>query len=234
MFTLIGEKILALARRLYPTGRVWWLSEGDFLSLHRALILSLQQVYADAMATLFTILPDNANFDETDALIWEQRLGLKIDSTVDLEDRKAAIMRKLQQPGRNPAKQHFEYIQSQLQAANFDVYIYENRFPAYPTGWETMTIQEFANLPDNQHGDFQHGDRQHGFQFSDVVVNHLEQELDSQFDIGANLRSTFFVGGPYPGSYAEVPLNRKDELRKLLLEFKPVQTVGYLLIDYTS
>lgn len=230
----IGDKILELQKRLFPTGRAWRLAEGDFLSLIRVFTLSLETAYEDAVAIYSSLLPDNDLFSEDDATDWERRLGMKNNSSALLVDRMAAILRKLRQPGPNPAQQHFEYIQFQLQLANFDIYIYENRFPAYPTGWETMTIQEFANLPDNQHGDFQHGDIQHGFEFSDVVVNHLEQELDSAFDIGSNLRSTFFIGGPYPGAYAEVPLVRKDELRHLLLQLKPAQMVGYLLIDYTS
>lgn len=232
--SVISEKILSVAKKLYPTGRAWKLSNGgDFETLHIALGISESQAYSDATAILHSLLPDNSSFTEDDATDWERRLGLKQNPNNTLASRKAAILRKLKHPGLNPAKQHFEYLQSQLQAADFDLYVYENRFDDYPNGYITQTIQEFANLPDNQHGDHQHGDIQHGFEFYDFVVNHLDPYLDALFDPGANLRSTFFIGGSTPGSYGSVPETRKEELRHLILNLKPVQTLAYLLITYT-
>ena len=48
--------------------------------------------------------------------------------TTSLAVRKAAIARKLGQPGRVKARQSYLYLQKQLQDAGFDVYVYENRF----------------------------------------------------------------------------------------------------------
>ena len=232
--SIIQDKILALTKQLQPTGRAFKLApSGDFEKLYSALGVSEESSYNSAVSILDSILPDNANFTTDDATDWERRLGLLTNSATPLANRKAAILRKLKNPGLNPARQHYQYLEAQLQKAEFDLYVYENRFPVYPSGWTTQTIQQFANLPDNQHGDHQHGDIQHGFEFYDYVANHLDENLDASFVIGSNLRSTFFIGGPTAGSFANVLTSRKEELRHLILQLKPVQTVAYLLINYT-
>lgn len=230
----IGDKILKLTRQLYPTGRAWKMPfDGFFESLHKALAVSEENAYNDAVSIMYSILPDNPNFTSDDATDWERRLGMETNLATPLSLRMLAIKRKMQSPGINPARENYLNIQYQLQLGGFDIYVYENRFPVYPYGYTTQTIQQFANLYDNQHGDHQHGDIQHGFQFGDVVVNSMDQTIDSSFVISTDLRSTFFIGGPTAGSYANVPLTRKQELRHLILQLKPAHTVAYLLINYT-
>src|SRR5690606_15605274 len=122
----------------------------------------------------------------------------------------------------------------QLRAAGFDVYLHENRFAVYPDGFETQN--PFDNWPtgwiNNQLGDFQFGDAQLGSIYPDVVVNHLEVERDQLFNIGSNFRSTFFVAGENVGDYANVDENRRIEFRQLILKLKPVQTYGFLFVNY--
>jgi len=229
----IEAKILKLNTQLFPTGRAFKLPPGDLKNLLIALAQSETETYNDLVSIRDSLLPDNDNFSTDDATDWERRLGLPTNESLSLTTRKNAILRKLKDPGLNPAKQHYAYIQTQLQNAGFDVYVYENRFPDYPTGYITQTPSEFTGALGVQHGDFQHGDEQHGEPTFEFVANHVDQELDSNFVVPTNLKATFFIGGDPQGSYASVPTSRKDEFRHLILQLKPVQTIAYLIINYT-
>lgn len=236
------DKLDALTRQLYPTGRAFKMPKNGWLeSLHRGLALSENKAYNDALAILNSILPDNEYFTEEDAGDWERRLGM-IDSTgVPLATRKLAIKRKMNFPGSIKARQHYLYIQGQLRAAGFDVYVYENRFDDGMGGYVTkspVAIGGYGGIAATQHKTtIEHGQRQHGGSWGNFVVNNIEQADDLSFNVGSNLRSTFFIGGPalesYPGTYAYVPTMRKAEFRQLILKLKPVQTLAYLFIVYT-
>jgi uncharacterized protein YmfQ (DUF2313 family) len=229
------DKIIVLTKQLYPTGRAFRVAVDSYkLRLHKALAISEAQAYTDALSTLNSALPDNDDFTEEDASAWEHRLGLITNELVSLANRKAAIIRKMNHPGTVPARQHYLYLESQLQAAGFDVYVHENRFHLGGGVYETRTPDDVTGSSANivQHNDIQHGDAQHGTGIWNVIVNNLDEELDSTFNVGSNLRSTFFIGGPYVGDYADVDENRKLEFRQLILKIKPVQTAGYLFINY--
>lgn len=229
------EKIIALTRQLYPTGRAFKMPKDSvFERLHNALAISENQAYQDAVSTLNSSLPDNDDFDADDATAWERRLGLITSEGVLLSDRKLAISRKLSFPGNSNARSHYLYLERNLQAAGFDVYVYENRFPVYPDTYETMAPDELdvSGLSDFQHGDFQHGDQQHGSYWDNIVANNIDEDVDKYFDIGENLRSTFFIGGATVGTFASVDENRKNEFRQLILRLKPTQTIAFLFINY--
>lgn len=233
----LNDKILSLTRQLYPTGRAWKMPfDGVLEGLHKALSISEENAYNDAVSILYSILPDNDNFTIYDATDWEKRLGLITNPLTSLADRKLAIIRKLNQPGAAKAKSNWRYLQEQLQAAGFDVYVYENRFNDYPDGYITKTPFQFSGssgfFTGNQHGDYQHGDIQHGGRFKGFVANDIDETIDLKFIINPNLRSTFFIGGSTAGSFASVDVNRKNEFRQLILKLKPTQTVGFLLINY--
>lgn len=235
--SLISDNLKKLTQQLYPTGRAWKMPlQGVLDKLHTALSISEEQAYNDAVAIKFSILPDNANFTIDDARQWEVRLGLVSNESLDLETRKGNILRKYNQPGSVKARSNWRYLEKQLRAAGFDVYVYENRFPDYPNGYITMTPFELTGdssfVTSVQHGDFQHGDYQHGGIYTKFVANHIDEARDWQFDI-TNLRQTFFVGGTYAGDFASVPASRKDEFRQLILTIKPVHTIGFLLITYS-
>lgn len=231
-------KIKTLTNQLFPTGRAFWIKAGgDKEKLLNALAESEARAYADAMSLFDSILPDNNNFTEDDAAMWEKRLGLITNPLVSLEDRKDAIRRKMNHPGTIRARQNWRYLEGQLQAAGFDVYVHENRFSDGLGGYVTKTPTVFSLLPYPiryfMHSSFlQHGQVQHGGTYGNKVVNNIEESLDNAFSTGSNLRSTFFVGGQTPGSWATVDAQRKDEFRQLILKIKPVQTVGFLLINF--
>lgn len=222
--------------QLLPSGRAWKVPvSGWFETLIRAISIRFDIAYKDGLSVLNSVLPDNANFTIQDAEDWERRLGM-IPSTAPLADRMEAIKRKMQHPGEIKARQHYLYVEGQLQAAGFNVYVHENRFDDGMGGFETQTPAEVAGsggLFYNQHGQFQHGQRQHGGGWGDKIVNSLNPDIDYNFNVGGNLRSTFFIGGMYPvGSYANIPANRRTEFRQLVLRLKPCQTVAYCFINY--
>ena len=208
--------------------------DGFFEKMHVGLILSEVRAYEDGLSVLDSALPDNDNFTEEDATQWERRLGLISNSSVSLANRKLAITQKMAHPGDIYGRQHYLFLERELQAAGFDVYVYENRFPAYPDGYETQTPEEVTgnSFTASQHGDFQHGDLQHGGSVYPLIANSIDSSIDSSFNLGANLRATFFIGGPTVGSYADVDSERELEFRQLILRVKPTHMIGILLINY--
>lgn len=232
---LIIDQIRALALQLLPTGRAFKAPEGGWLrTLLDTLAIGEARAYNDALAVLNAILPDNANFTVDDASDWEKRLGM-VASTAPLATRKLAIARKMSFPGTIKARAHYLYIEGQLRAAGFDVYLHENRFPDGLGGFDTqspVTVFGGSGLLNNQHGQFNHGQRNHGGLWGDIIANHIDLQRDLTFNVGANLRATFFICGQTLGTPAYVPANRRDEFRELILKLKPVQNVGYLFIIY--
>lgn len=235
----IGDQILLLSKQLYPTGRAFKLFDQSVHErLHKALAKSEERAYNAATSILYSILPDNDNFTSDDATDWERRLGLITNLSISLSNRKAAIRRKLSQPGNAPAKSNWRYLQEQLQAAGFDVYVYENRFQDYPgEDYFTKTPGQISGnsgyFITNRHGMFQHGQVQHGGHYTGFCANYIDELQDYKFVISPNLRSTFFIGGSILGNSANIPSARHDEFRQLILTLKPVQTVAFLFINYT-
>lgn len=229
------EKIIKLTRQLYPTGRAFRMEYDSYrFKLHRALAISEAEAFNTAAGILNSILPDNPFFTADDASDWEIRLSLPTNLSLSLDDRKAAILRKMQQPGINPAKSTAYYLETQLQAAGFNVYVYENLYPVYPSGWDhynpaTLNSNIFTAL---QQGVAQQGQFQQGGFINQAVVNSIDNESDIGFDVGTSLRSTFFIGGPTLGSYANVPSLRETEFRQLILQIKRTHNIAYLFINY--
>lgn len=235
------DEILKLTKSLYPDGRVFEFHDANDMDLlHRALARGEARAWDDALDILNSILPDNDNFTAADATDWERRLGIASGGdSVPLADRKLAIIRKMNHPGTIKARQNYRYLQGQLQAAGFNVTVYENRFDDGGGGYITKTPSEIlgdatvlANL-----GTFNLGEANLAGTWSDqgvtVVANHIEEALDADFDIGDNYRSTFYIAGDTVDAFADVDADRKDEFRQLILLTKPVQTVAFLFINYT-
>lgn len=229
------DRIIKLTDQLYPSGRAFKLfKDSELTKLHEALGLSEERAYNDSLAILDAILPDNVNFTIEDTRDWERRLGLITNEDVLLVDRNLAILRKMNHPGTIPARQHFLYLEGQLQAAGFNVFVFENKFPDGGGGIETRTpgVVSGASGTLIQHGPVNHGSVQHGKSVFDKVVNSINPDIDKNFDIGANLKSTFFIGDDPVGDFADVDAERESEFRQLILKIKPAQTVGFLFINY--
>lgn len=226
------QNIINLTKQLYPTGRAWWLNINNFFyKLHEGLSLSENRAYQSAVNLLYKTLPDNDVFSEEDATNWERALGLIIDPALTLEERKIIIERQIQFPGDTLARQHYLYVQGELQKVGFNVYVIENRIPL---GGGVYTI--FNPVP-AIYGEFNYGQATYGgagIGSYTKIANYIDETKDDVFNFGTddNLRASFFVGGSNLGDRANVDLSRKKEFRELLLKLKPAQTAGFLLIDY--
>jgi len=211
---------------------------GYLWRLHRALNKSFERLWADAKSISYSMLPDNPFFTMDDAVAWYRRLGLYNSGSVSLTDMKAAIRQKLSFPVTPLNAQHYTYIEAQLQAAGFDVYVYENRFYVSST-WVTETPSEILGTDEGNAylNEFSLGDTDlnHEWDFDNVtlIANYLEESKDAHFAIAPNYRSTFFVASATIDTFASAPLARKQEFRQLLMKLKQQTAIGFLFINYT-
>lgn len=231
------NRFMALTRQLFPRGRVFNIPFGSRMErMLRGLSRAETDAWADAVSVLDSALPDNDNFTAQDATDWEQRLGLIAITDLSLTARKARIIRKMNHPGTIPARQNYRYMEAQLQAAGFDVYVFENKFDDGGGGFETRSPGEVSGSAGTYvgHGSFNHGGTNHGNFYGQKVAINLDEQKDVTFNAGSRLRRTFFVGGTPVGQFADVPLARRQEFRELIFKIKPVQTVAWLFINYTE
>lgn len=233
---IVVDDILYLIKMFHPTGRAFKIPVGSNMEkLHRGLSQSGKRAWNDGLSILDSIIPDNDNFTTDDATQWERRLGLITNPVVPLADRKLAIIRKMNHPGTIPARSTATFLEKQLRDAGFDVYVYENRFSDGMGGYDTQNPLDLTGGVGGispQYGDFQYGDQQYGTYYGNLVVNSIDEVQDSMFDVGGNLRATFFVGGTPLGTFADVDEERKMEFRQLILRSKQTQMVGYLFVNY--
>jgi hypothetical protein len=232
----MSNKFVKISKQLYPTGRAFRIAEGSELEkLHEALAESESRLDSDSLSILDSVLPDNDNFTELDAELWEGRLGLITNPDVSLEDRKLAIIRKMNHPGDIPARQSWDYLQDRLRSAGFDVYVHENLdlvAPSELVGSDVTGVAVHSSNVEHAATGVYHGGSDSGSVFNNCIANSIYEEKDAFFDIGSNLRSTFYIGGENLGDFATVSGSRKLEFRQLILRIKPVQAVGFLFINY--
>jgi uncharacterized protein YmfQ (DUF2313 family) len=171
---------------------------------------------------LNAVLPDNDNFSATDAANWEKALGLISNSATLLDTRKEAIKRKIQHPGTVKARQHYLYIESQLQAAGFDVFVTENRtFIELVSCICGIVLCGQTTVGNTGANDYE------------VIANSINDEV---FNLGTSdkLPFTFFITGATLFTVADIFLTRKQEFRELVLKLKPAQTVAIVFVNYVS
>lgn len=234
--------LLTLTKQLYPTdGRAWKMPpDTDFEKLHKALNKSYARAYNDAKSILYDIIPDNDNFTAYDATQWERRLAIIGNEDIPIADRKLAILQKMGYPGIEEApRQAASFLQTQLRAAGYDVYVYENRFyEGSPAAWITKTPEEILGIPVGLaiYGSIEYGEAEYGASWADdgitIVANYLEESKDATFAIGSNYRSTFYIAGATITTFADVDINRKLQFRQMINQYKPAQTVGILFVNY--
>jgi hypothetical protein len=226
------EHIRKLSRDLYPGGRAFKMPiDGILDQLHEALAESEGQAFNDALAIMDSLFADNPNFTTGDAEIWEGRLGLISNPLTPLVDRMAAINQKLNYPGTTAPRQHFQFIEDELNAAGFAVKVYENNFGGVTQSPEQIlgtSLGASFHATTIQHATTQ----QHGGLYSNKVANYIEESKDAQFVIGGNYRSTFYISGTPITTFADILATRKDEFRQLILKLKPAQTMAFLFVNY--
>lgn len=233
----VSNKILRLSKQLLPTGRAFRVKENSNQErLLRALSISEARLFEDLTSILHSLIPDNNDFTTDDATDWERRLGISSSALVPLADRKLAILRKMASPGRNPARGHYLRIQQELQDAGFNVYVYENNFPTYPTGYTHYNPYILNGNIRSQYqlGDAQLGDFELGYYLNNIVARYILNADDIHFDFGDSMASVFYIGaGPGTlGTYATVSAARETEFRQLVLALKQPQNIAVLFINY--
>jgi len=249
------DDIEKLTRRLYPKGRAFKFPEfGIADRLNRGLSLLEVEAYNDAISILDSILPDNPNFNEDDATAWEKRLGIITNTSLTLEQRKQALIRKINHPGTIKPRQARIYIESQLRDAGFDVYVYENipeqdpvdvmanalgntgQYGTYAYGEQSygsgLDIAIDTLITPIEYGQFQMGQGVYGGNYNNKVMNYLDSDLDLFQDQGENFRASFFIGGDPIGTFADVDASRETEFRQLILKLKPTHTVAFLFVNF--
>jgi uncharacterized protein YmfQ (DUF2313 family) len=251
------SKFIQLSKQLLPKGRLFSIpDDGTREKLNNEDAYWNNKASDDIKGILNAILPDNANFTVEDATLWEQRLGLITNTATSLENRKLAIKRKMNYPGNILARQSSDYIQDQLQAVGFDVYVHENlpfQTVENSLGAAVGIIQmgEGEMGDDNEMGNvyeffsdlfstYEMGDdaemgtvEMGGVHFKNIVANRIDEIQDQWHGTGSDNSNIFFIGGEIFGTFADVDETRKDEFRQLILKLKPTQTVAFLLINYT-
>lgn len=207
--------------------------------LHRALAISLADAYDGLVQTTDHIHPDNPLFDIADARDWYRRLGLYDSGDVSLEDMILAIKRKRSFPTAPLNKQHYLFLQGQLRAAGFDVYVYENRFWD-GADWVTKTPAEILGLTTSVAilGAFSLGEAELAETWASggvtLCVNYIDETRDALFTIPAtNYTGTFFIAGATIDAFADIPAARKDEFRQLLISIKRAELAAFLFVNYT-
>lgn len=218
-----------LAKQLYPTGRAWYMPEnGVWENFHTAINQSFIKLLEECNSLINGTFPDNSEFTTQDATLWEYRLGLITNESIDISVRIEAIKRKLGHPNNVKARQHPLFIQSQLQAAGFNVWVHENTIP-YKNPQDVANVGLIAT----EHGDTtQHGvGVQHGGESFEIIANSIE-EVES-FAVGnENLWATFFLGGEILGTLAEIPYSRLREFKELVIKLKPAHTAAFTFVNY--
>jgi len=233
----LTDILMNLVRQLYPTGRAWYMKRnGIFYRFHKAINRSFIRLFEDSQLTIDSCFPDNPNFSEDDASLWEYRLGLITNTAVPFADRKAAIYRKMAYPGNVIPRQHLEFIQYQLQQSGFNVFVYENRF--FEGGvWVRKTPAEIVavSLTNTQYGPpSQYGaGLQYGSSGFDVIANLLDPNETYSIGGNSNLYATFFIGGPNLGDMAIIPASREAEFREQVLKLKPAELIAFTFINFT-
>lgn len=227
------QKVRKLIAQLFPTGRAFRITRNSVKEkIVNGITLSDDRFIQDADGILDHILPDNDNFTEEDATIWELRLGINTNPDTPLEDRKAAIIQKLNHPGNIIARQGAGYIQDQLQLAGFNVFVHENipeQDPNLVFGDSVNGIAVHATDVEHMETGMEHGQPA---LWPDVVANNIDWEVDQYFDIGENSKCVFFICEETLGTFVDVPEIRKEEFRQLILQLKPAQSIAYLGINY--
>lgn len=210
--------------------------EGAYLlKLHRSLAESEATMYNDAIGTFDSIIADNANFTMQDALDWYRRLGIIVPSSpIPLATMMDAINQKYRYPAGQVYRQDRAFIEGQLRAAGFDVYVYANNF-----GGVALSPSDVLGIPVGSayYGEISYGQANYGATYLDdgvtLIANHIESALDADFSIPpTNYRSTFFIAGATVTTFADIPASRELEFRQLIMQLKSAQTVGFLFVNY--
>lgn len=245
-----------ITEKLFPTGRAHKVGKvGEDMRL--ALSDGVERVN-DAIDNLtHGVLPDNPNFNIDWCLRHERVYGLSVYPSDTLQIRVARILSHITPYPKDVGVLSLQVLQDEIDAAGWAgvLYIHENLGGLYP-----QDVLPQLSYPmqsgDGQLGDFQLGgydyandysqfyqwfqlaDFQLGGgmlgtvpQFNNKIANSL-QWFDDLFVNLSPIENTFYVCGQNLGDIVVLPQSDEIPLRQLLLDIKPLNSVGFLLIEY--
>jgi hypothetical protein len=222
---------------VYPNGRAYAWKEQE--GLQEVIADVMGEVYVDVTGLLDHVLPDNDVFNEEDASIAEDWLGIVRGVGVSLADRKLAIRQKLNYPGDEVYRQHRLFVETQLRLAGFAVKVYENRFDTGGGVYISKSPGEILSgvIGAAVLGEIELGEAELGATWASdgvtIVANSLEEAKDDEWSFGGYYGNTFIVAGEAGiTDFASVPAARKNEFRILIHSLKQVQAVGFLFVHY--
>ena len=217
--------IVKVKKQLLPTGRAFYVpKDSNFEKLLNGMAVEELNAINGSVNLLNSIIPDNDNFTEEDCAKWENTLSVYASALDSIENRKAAIYRKMQFPSNTKGRQHKNYLEGQLRAANFNVRIYEysdikNNFSA------TVHSPDVDHSYATVHG---------GWEiplYTGFIANFLDETLETIVPPTIeNLKNIFWIAGESFSEYVNIPPYRIEEFRNIVLTIKPLHTVAYLRV----
>lgn len=204
---------------------------------------TLERVYYDGDRVLYSILPDNEFF--TDGTVdprdndcdtaerhWGMvRYGVTSPATPTRAERMAAILTRMRYPGTAAPRQAASYLQSQLQSAGLNVFVYENL--------SNLSVDEVLGSPEGNayYNEIEYGQAEYGETLDmgnvSIIANSIDAAVDANFVVPAgSYQGTLFIGGSPLGSFADVPAVREMEFRQTVLRLKCAQLAIYCFINY--
>lgn len=241
----ISDKILSLIKQLFPkNGRAYRIPIGSDIE---KLMISFggngtnqigtnERLLNDANKILDSLLPDNENFTDgsanpldNDCDFWERKLNLVNWGVTPAPTRlERMAMIDVRRRHSDSLRQSAGYIQSILQQAGFNVYVYENLSNQSPDDI-IGSLSGASNLAGFNLGSRNLGEIWDGT----IIANYLDEAKDSTFVIpDLNYHGTFFISGNPITTFANVPAIQKKQFRQLLLNLKPANMVGFLFVTY--
>lgn len=220
------DDIVKLKKQLLPTGRAFNVQVGsNFEKLLLSLADKESESLNDSLAILDMIIPDNTVFSVADAAKWEQVLSISGNDDDSLANRMAAIYRKMRFPGNVKGRQHKNYLEGQLQAANFDVKVYE-----YGDIKDYFTNKNHALTTEHSYNTTHGGGMAIPF-YNEIVANYLDKDMETPVTPTIdNLKNIFWIAGDTFNDFPNIPPARIEEFRHIILTIKPLHTVAFLRI----
>lgn len=175
------------------------------------------------------LLPDNDGFNYDDVLNWERVLEID-NSNLSISDRKEIIYARLGYTNNNPYRQTSEYLQEQLQANGFDLYVHENRV------WNGSFF-EAININPAKFGEILFGSPyfgSDGILYTSVVKNYIDESIDNGLIVTESYRNKYviIIGGSSLNTFTSVLYARKNELREIILKHKPLHIAAVMQVNY--
>ena len=175
------------------------------------------------------IIPDNDAFDLDDIESWERVLDID-NSTLTNDQRKNIILARLSYPNGQLYRQTQEFIQEQLRANGFDVYVHENRFN---TGTNPFPFEP-VDINSAVYGNVVYGETTYGnvgVKYDTLLCNYVDKTIDeaNQPIISDKQNNIFFIGGEVYPEQAYIDPAREKEFRHLVLSLKPAHSAAALI-----